>query len=93
MNCLAYGSPTKATLLLKMTKLNSSDIKFIIEDNDHKVGKFLPNNGISIHSLNRLNFNEPVVIIILAWNFYQDIIKKLKMLYKGSIKVIYTFQK
>lgn len=93
MNCLAYGSPTKATLLLKMTKLNSSDIKFIIEDNDHKVGKFLPNNGISIHSINRLNFNEPVVIIILAWNFYQDIIKKLKMLYKVPIKVIIPLPK
>ena len=86
--CYAYGSPTKATLLLKMTKLSLNDINFIVEDNEHKVGKYLPKIGIPIFYVNNLDFKKSAVILILAWNFSEDIISKLKKLYKVPIKVI-----
>jgi len=86
--CYAYGSPTKATLLLKMTELTSDDIDFVVEDNEHKVGKFLPKSNLPIISVNHLNFNKEAIIIILAWNFSDDIVNKLKKLYKAPIKVV-----
>jgi len=86
--CYAYGSPTKAILLLKMTNLSSNDINYIVEDNEYKVGKFLPKTAIPIFHLNQLDFKKPAIIIILAWNFSDDIIDKLKKIYKAPVKII-----
>ncbi len=88
VNCYAYGSPTKATLLLKMSKFLQDNIRFIVEDNKNKVGKFLPKSSLPIYDVNELDFNTPAVIIILAWNFADDIIIKLKKLYKVKVTVI-----
>lgn len=84
----AYGSPTKATLLLKMNTFLEGKIRFVVEDNKNKVGKFLPRNGLPICDLKTLDFKKTAVIIILAWNFSDDIISKLKKLYKVKVKVI-----
>ena len=75
---IGYGAPTKATLLLHLAFLGSKEIDFIVEDNSLKVDKFLP-NGIPIKSFGKLiEIKERVLIIVLAWNFSKDIIKKLK---------------
>ena len=86
--CYAYGSPTKATLLLNMNSFLEANISFVVEDNKNKVGKFLPKNGLPIHDLKELDFKKTAVIIILAWNFSEDIIRKLKKLYKVKVKVV-----
>ena len=91
--CYAYGSPTKATLLLKISKLSNNDIEFVVEDNEYKVGSYLPKIGIPVLSIDKLNFNKSCVILILAWNFSEDIIKKLKKLYKVPIKIIIPLPK
>ena len=75
-------------LLLKMNDYLEENIRFVVDDNKNKVGKFLPINGLPIRDLNELDFKKTAVIIILAWNFSEDIIKKLKKLYKVKIKVI-----
>ena len=50
---IAYGAPTKATLLLHLAFLGPKDINFIGEDNSLKADKFLP-NGIPIKSFGKL---------------------------------------
>ena len=91
--CYAYGSPTKATLLLKMNSFLEDNIQFVVEDNKNKVGKFLPHNGIPIRDIKELDFKKSAVIIILAWNFSDDIIMKLKKLYKVKVQVIIPLPK
>ena len=91
--CFAYGSPTKAVLLLKTSRLSSNEINFVVEDNEFKVGKFLPKNGIQILSVNELDFKKSAVIILLAWNFSEDIIQKLKKIYDVPIKIIIPLPK
>lgn len=86
--CYAYGSPTKATLLLKMNSFLEQNIKFVVEDNKNKVGKFLPKNALPIFDLKQLDFKRTAIVIILAWNFSDDIIIKLKKLYKVKVKVV-----
>ncbi len=91
--CFAYGSPTKAILLLKMAKISSNEIDFVVEDNEYKIGRFLPNTTLPIFPVNYLDFNKKSTILILAWNFSDDIIVKLKKFYKVSIKVIVPIPK
>lgn len=82
---VGYGAPTKATLLLKTANLNYKDINFIVDDNNLKIGKYLPLHGIKIYPTEKLKKYEKVFIILLAWNFSVDIIKKLKKL---NIRII-----
>ncbi len=86
--CYAYGAPTKASLLYKVSKLTQEDISFIVEDNKLKKDKFLPKTSIPIVSFSEIDFNKKAVIIIFAWNFADDIIRKLKDNYQVSAKAI-----
>ena len=73
-----YGAPTKASLLLSMANLGINEISFIIEDNELKVGRYLPKTGIPVVSIKELRKKKPNLILILAWNFAEDIITKLR---------------
>ena len=84
----AYGAPTKATLLLKMLKLDDNDISFVIDDNKLKVNKFMPLTNIPIKSSDEIEFDKSAVIILFAWNFADDIIKKIKEQYKVEATII-----
>ena len=85
---IAYGSPTKIVLLLKIANLNFNHIKFVVEDNNEKVGKYLPISGIEIKNINDLTEDYEGDILITAWNFSEDIIDKLKNKFKNKINVI-----
>ncbi|SVC70049.1 uncharacterized protein METZ01_LOCUS322903, partial [marine metagenome] len=84
----AYGAPTKATLLTKLAKLGASEIAFVVEDNPHKVGRFLPGSGIPIQLTSELMSFQPEVIVLLAWNFADDIIAKLRGKFNTPVKVV-----
>ena len=42
LSIVGYGAPTKATLLLKLSGLSSNELDYVVEDNELKVGRFLP---------------------------------------------------
>ncbi len=88
-----YGAPTKASLLLSLSKLTEDHIPFIFEDNNLKVGRFLPSTGISIISTKELEFIKPDIIIIFAWNFSDNIILKLKNIINWNLKCIIPLPK
>ena len=85
---IAYGAPTKLVLFFKMAKLNLKNIDFIVDDNAHKVGKFIPSVGIEIKPVLDLTLHKDKVIIIIAWNFAEDIINKLKLISNDPFDVI-----
>jgi len=91
---VGYGSPTKAVLLLKMLNIGKDEIKYTIEDNQLKVGKFLSSSGIQIKSFDSLILdNEVEVIFIFAWNFADDIIKKIRNIGLKNVKIIVPLPK
>jgi hypothetical protein len=75
-------------LLTILAKLDASEIAFVVEDNPHKIGRFLPGSGIPIHPTSELILFQPELIIILAWNFADDIIAKLRGKLNTPVKVI-----
>ena len=82
---IGYGAPTKATLLIKLSKINYKMINYIIEDNHLKINKYIPKTAIKIIGNEKLKKLNPNSIVLFAWNFYKDIIIKLK---KDKIKNI-----
>lgn len=73
-----FGAPTKAVLLLQTAGLGLKEIPFIVDDNVHKTGRFLPKSGIPIRPSYWLKRKKPDVILLLAWNFATDIINRVR---------------
>ena len=82
---IGYGSPAKATTALNFFGVKDQ-IDFIIEDNKLKHGKFIPGVKIPILPKNKIKDKLPVVLV-LAWNFFEDIKKNNKNLSKKFINI------
>ena len=76
---IGYGSPAKATTALNFFGV-SKEIDYIIEDNKLKQGKYLP--GVNIPITNNKIVSENSFLLVLAWNFYNEIKKKNKDKFK-----------
>lgn len=85
---IAYGAPTKATLLMKMAGLGGDEVAFVVEDNIHKAGRFLPGTGVAIKPSSALDDAAPDVIVIFAWNFANDIMGKLRGKFDRPVEIV-----
>jgi nucleoside-diphosphate-sugar epimerase len=75
---IGYGAAAKG-----MTVINAGDLKleYIIDDNPLKQGLLCPGSNIPVQTSEILKREtEDLIIVILAWNFYNEIYKKIKML-------------
>ena len=70
---VGFGAPAKATTALNFFGI-SQQIDFIIEDNKLKHNKFIPGVLIPIKSKGSLK-EKNTLILVLAWNFYDEIKK------------------
>lgn len=71
-----YGAPAKATTLLHHFGIEPGTLDYIIDDSPLKQGLFSPGQHIPIVSSDILGINPPDILIILAWNFADVIMKK-----------------
>lgn len=81
-----YGSPAKATTSLNYFGIDNSFLDFTIEDNELKNGKIIPGVNIPIKNKEFLYENLPDVIVVLAWNFFDDIKKNNEELINLGVK-------
>ena len=82
---IGYGSPAKATTALNFFGI-SEEIDFIVEDNKLKQGKFVP--GVNIPIVNKKKvLDKNNNMIVLAWNFYQDIKNNNKELSNNFVSI------
>tara|TARA_Y100000591_G_scaffold327022_1_gene350726 strand:- start:58 stop:2604 length:2547 start_codon:yes stop_codon:yes gene_type:complete len=82
---VGYGAPAKATTALNYFNI-SKEINFIIEDNKLKHGKFVPGVKIPIYSKKKLK-DPNTTILVLAWNFFDEIKNNNKELAKDFINI------
>jgi quercetin dioxygenase-like cupin family protein len=84
----AYGSPAKATTALNFFGINNNIIDYTIEDNDIKNNKIIPGVNIPIKNKDYCYNNLPDIIIVLAWNFFDEIKNNNKKLIDMGVKFI-----
>ena len=70
---IGYGAPAKATTALNFFGI-SKEIDFIVEDNRLKHNKYIPGVKIAIKNKSKIK-NKKNILLVLAWNFYNDIKK------------------
>ena len=82
---IGYGAPAKATTALNFFGI-SNEIDFIVEDNKLKHNKFIP--GVKIPIKNKSSIKDKNnILLVLAWNFYEDIKKNNSNLSDNFINI------
>ena len=72
----AYGASGRATIQLNFCKLNSSEIEYVIDASPERIGRYIPGVHIPIVAADILNTNPPDYLIIFAYNYLDEILKK-----------------
>jgi SAM-dependent methyltransferase len=80
----AYCAPAKGNTLLNYLELDTSQIKFVSENNDLKIGKLTPGTHIPIVS--DLDFIDAGIshALLLAWNYADFFIKNSDFIKQGG---------
>lgn len=88
LRVVGYGSPAKATTALNYFGVGTNYIDYVIEDNSLKHGKFLPGVKIPIYDKSKVEKQKPDVIVVMAWNFLNEIKQNNQTLSDSGIKFI-----
>jgi SAM-dependent methyltransferase len=70
----AYGAAAKGTIMLNSTGIGADLIDFVVDRNVHKQGRFVPGVRIPIDDPARLVRDMPDYVLLLAWNFKDEIL-------------------
>ena len=73
---VAYGAAAKGTILLNCTGLDASMIDYVVDRNTYKQGKFMPGVHVEIMPPDQLLEEMPDYVLILPWNFTDEILKQ-----------------
>ncbi len=82
---IGFGAPAKATTALNFFGINK-EIDFIVEDNKLKHNKIIPGINIPIYPKEKIK-DKNSQILVLAWNFFDEIKSKNKHLSNEFISV------
>lgn len=72
---IGYGASAKGNTMLNFFKL---DLDYIVDDNPMKWSLKTPGQNIPIRSPQTMCGEEELYIVILAWNFYKEIVERIE---------------
>lgn len=85
---IGFGAAAKGVVLLNYCDLNSTIIDYVADGTPYKQGKYIPGMNIPVKPESEIAKTIPDVILILAWNFKEEIITKVKRMLKGTGKKV-----
>jgi SAM-dependent methyltransferase len=73
LNIAGYGAPAKGNTLLNYFKIGPETLDYLVDRNTLKQGLYSPGMKIPIRSLDALEEQKPDILLVLAWNFFDEI--------------------
>jgi nucleoside-diphosphate-sugar epimerase/SAM-dependent methyltransferase len=72
----AYGAAAKGAIMLNYLGLDSNTLEYVVDRNVHKQGMYMPGVHLRIDDPRRLMEDRPDFVMILPWNFRDEIIRQ-----------------
>jgi methylation protein EvaC len=71
-----YGAPARVSTICNFGKIGPSLIYFTVDDSPLKSGKYTPGTHIPIVNKSKLDAEKPDVLVVFAYEYFEDIRKK-----------------
>ena len=78
MNIIGYGAPARVSTITNFSKIDSSLIKYIIDDSPLKQNRFSPGMHIKIVPRKKNISKKIDIVIVFAYEYFNDIKKYFK---------------
>ncbi|GAB3819227.1 class I SAM-dependent methyltransferase [Kribbella italica] len=75
---LGYGAPSKAPVLLDLSKVGTDLLPFTVDAAPGKHGRRIPGCGVPIRSIDELRAARPDVVLVLTWDIADEVISQLE---------------
>jgi ABC-type Fe3+-hydroxamate transport system substrate-binding protein len=85
---VGYGAPGKGNTLLNYCGIRTDFVDFTVDRNPYKHGKFLPGTHIPIFSPEKIVETKPDYVLILPWNFKDEIVKQMSVIREWGGKFV-----
>lgn len=90
---VGFGAPAKGNILLNFCEIDGSLVEYLTDNIPYKHGLYAPGTHLQVFPEEKIKEDKPDYLLLLPWNFKEEILRKLADYRKKGGKVIIPIPK